>query len=85
MSPTKTNGFELLTAELQDKLEPIPEQKVRGSSNLRKKRLTINKFQEMKINEAVFKRVMIQNGKYEKDRATNKDNRMKAIVNYKFD
>ena len=39
----------------------------------------------MKKDEAVFKRVLIRNGRYEISRETNKSNRVEAIVNHQFD
>ena len=73
-----------MAPELKGDLSPVPEKRS-SSSNLRKKRLIVNKFQEIKVDEQVKKRILIQNGRFSKSRETNKDNRIKAIVNHKFD
>ena len=64
MSPGKTsNQFEVLGPEIIQKVSPISEH-VDGS-RLKKKKNTAPKFQELKKDETVFKRVLIRNGRYE--------------------
>ena len=73
MSPGKvTNQFEVFSAEFMQKLSPISENQ--EGSRLKKKKNIIPKFQELKKDEVVFKRVLIKNGKYEVSRDTNKSN-----------
>ena len=84
MSPGKTsNQFEVLGPEIVQKLSPISE--YTEGSRLKKKRTVVPKFQELKKDETVFKRVLIRNGRYEVPRETNTENRVEAIVNHKFD
>ena len=84
MTPGRTtNQFEVYGSEFIQKFSPISEHS--DGSRLKKKTKIIPKFQELKKDETVFKRVLIRNGKYEVPRETRKDNRMKAIVNHQFD
>lgn len=84
MSPGKTGSpFEVFGSDFMSKLSPASEHNER--SNLQKKRKTVPKFQDLKKDESVFKRVLIKNGRYEVPRDTNKANLMQAIVNHKFD
>ena len=63
MSPGKTsNQFEVLGSDMISKLTPISEHV--DSSRLKKKKSSIPKFQELKKDETVFKRVLIRNGRY---------------------
>ena len=63
MSPGKTtNQFEVYGSEFMQKLSSISEH-VDGS-RLKKKSKIVPKFQELKKDETVFKRVLIKNGKY---------------------
>lgn len=56
-----------------------------SSSKIIRKKKSIGKFQEIQKDEAVFKRVLIKNGRYEQDKTTFKSNIMKPIVHPKFD
>ena len=63
MSPGKTsNQFEVLGPQMMQKLSPISEH-VDGS-RLKKRKSIVPKFQELKKDETVFKRVLIRNGRY---------------------
>jgi hypothetical protein len=50
-----------------------------------KARRVVERFQELKRDEVVFKRVLISNGIYEHDKSTFKSNMVKPIVHHKFD
>jgi len=49
------------------------------------RRKSVGKFHELQKDEAVFKRVLIKNGRFEQDKTTFKANIMKPIVHPKFD
>lgn len=90
MSPAKSsNPFEILSSDIKSKLLPVAESEElassKSSSVLRKKRRIFTKFQELKRDEAIFKRVLIKNGELEVNKETCKANRIEAIVNHKFD
>lgn len=56
-----------------------------NSLSKNKRRKSLDKFHELKKDEAVFKRVLIKNGRFEQDKTTFKSNIVKPIVHPKFD
>lgn len=81
MSPAKSsNPFEILNSDLKSKLLPVSESEElsssKSTSTLRKKKRIFTKFQELKKDEVIFKRVLIKNGELDINKETCKANRI---------
>lgn len=57
----------------------------RSTPDLMRQYKSIGRFQEIQKDEAVYKRVLIKNGIYPKDKAIDKSNSAKAIIHHNFD